>query len=251
MATNRNRFQGLSNIVLFNWHFYLIAGSLIVVLTIFTEIFPTQFQDVFFWLALFSGFSILVSLVASNYIYDRSDLYQMTWFDDTGPCRILIVNAGFDETSHIIRTKAPNSCLTICDFYDPRKHTEVSIKRARKAFPPDPRTINVETEKLPFGNSSFDFIFLTLSAHEIRDARERAVFFREINRVANSDCRIYVTEHLRDLFNFAAYTIGFFHFFSRRQWLNSFVAANLKIIKEQKTTPFITTFVLGKNGDSL
>mgnify|MGYP005811842109 CR=1 FL=1 len=251
MATNRTRFQGLSNIVRFNWHFYLIAGFLIVVLTIFSEIFPTQFQDVFFWIGLFSGLSILVSLVVSHYIYDRSDLYEMTWFDDPGYCRILNINAGFDETSHIIRKKAPNSYLTICDFYDPSKHTEVSIKRARKAFPPEPETIKVETEKLPFATGSFDIIFVTFSAHEIRDARERHMFFREINRVANSDCRIYVTEHLRDFFNFAAYTVGFFHFYSRNNWLNCFAGAKLKVIREQKTTLFITTFILGKDGDPL
>lgn len=251
MAAKRTRFQCLSNIIRFNWHFYLIAGSLIVVVTTFSEILPSQIQGFFFWLAVFSGFSILFSLFISHYIYDRSDLYNLPWFDDTGYYRILNINAGFDETSDIIREKAPNGNLTICDFYDSGKHTEVSIKRARKAFPPDPRTIKVETERLPFGNNSFDIILLTLSAHEIRDERERDKFFQEINRITDSNCRIYVTEHLRDIFNFAAYSIGFFHFFSRNQWLNCFAGANLKVIREQKTTSFITTFILGKDGHSL
>jgi hypothetical protein len=59
-----------------------------------------------------------------------------------------------------------------------------------------------------------------------------------------------VTEHLRDPANFLAYTIGFLHFHSRRTWLDTFQSAGLRVEREVKTTPFVTTFFLAKDGNS-
>src|SRR5690606_9614437 len=101
----------------------------------------------------------------SFYIYDLSDLYQLKWIENAGNKKILNINAGFDETSEIIINKFPQSDLTICDFYNPDKHTEISIKRARRAYPPNPKTISVLTDKLPFSEKSFDKSFAILSAH--------------------------------------------------------------------------------------
>ena len=42
------------------------------------------------------------------------------------------INAGFDETSYILDDKFPNATIKAFDFYDAEKHTEASIKRARK-----------------------------------------------------------------------------------------------------------------------
>ncbi len=60
--------------------------------------------------------------------------------------------------------------------------------------------------------------------------------------------KIIVTEHLQDRANFLAYNIGFFHFHSRTTWLNTFQSAGLNVADEIKVTPFITTFILDKNG---
>ena len=78
---------------------------------------------------------------------------------------------------------------------------------------------------------------------------KRTAFFRELRRVLKPDGEIFVTEHFRDLPNFLAYTIGCFHFLSRaRTWERTFAEAGLRIAREQKTTPFITTFILEKDG---
>lgn len=55
-------------------------------------------------------------------------------------------------------------------------------------------------------------------------------------------------EHLRNTPNFLAYNIGFFHFYSKAIWLKNFNTAKLKLVKEIKHTPFISIFVLEKNG---
>ena len=251
MGLIRKPFQGVFNIIRFNWHFYLIACLVVVCLLFFKHALPKQIQPFLFCLSIIIISTISNSLIISFYVYDFSDLYLLKWLPNLDKKQILNINAGFDETSEIIKGKFQNSELTICDFYNPINHTEVSIKRARKAYPPLINTIHVTTNNIPFQDQSFDYIIAILSAHEIRDEMERIQFFKELNRITKLDGQIFVTEHVRDINNFIAYTIGFLHFHSKSVWLSSFEKSNLKVKDVIKTTPFITTFILEKNGDTL
>lgn len=249
MELKRKPIQGVSNIIRFNWHFYLMAFVVFVTLFLLKNQFSEQVQVVLNVGIAVAMLTLLISLLVSYYIYDLSDLYQLKWIENADNKEILNINAGFDETSEIIINKFPQTDLTICDFYNPDKHTEISIKRARLAYPSNPKTISVITDKLPFSENSFENSFAILSAHEIRNENERVQFFKELNRVTKG--QIYVTEHLRDFNNFMAYTIGVFHFYSKQTWLWTFKKAELNVTREIKTTPFITTFVLEKNGNTL
>jgi hypothetical protein len=51
---------------------------------------------------------------------------------------------------------------------------------------------------------------------------------------------------LRDLPNFMAYNIGYFHFLSKASWLDTFEKTQLTLKTELKITPFISTFLLEK-----
>ena len=125
------------------------------------------------------------------------------------------------------------------------RHTEVSIRRARRAYPPFPGTRPVSTRApLPLPDHAIDLAVAFLAAHEIRDPAERAAFFREIRRVTRPTGRVVVVEHLRDPANFLAYTVGFLHFHSRRAWRATFRAAGLQVAQEIKITPFLTAFIL-------
>lgn len=247
MAIMRKPFQGVVNIIYFNWHFYLLTVLVLILSLLIINFFPTQNSKLVFIIILLTFLPLLISLLVSFYVYDLSHLYQLSWMEGLNGKKILNINAGFDETSHIIKQKYPLTELTVCDFYDPNAHTEVSIKRARKCYPPGPETIQVSTSLLPFPNNTFAMSFAILSAHEIRNNKERVQFFLELSRVTGG--QIFVTEHLRNMNNFLAYTIGFFHFHSRKTWINAFNNANLKVVKEIKSTPFVTTFVLVKHGN--
>lgn len=250
MELVRSPFQGVLNIIRFNWHFYLLAILFAVVLLLASHYLPRHLQPYLWGFVGLFMFTTVISLIASFYIYDVSALYQLKWLPKSSNKNILNINAGFDETSKIIVNKFPNNSLKVCDFYNPQQHTEVSIKRARKAYPPFKNTIQVKTSELPFSHNTFDYALAILSAHEIRDEKERAIFFKEVNRVTKTTGQIFITEHLRDLSNFLAYTVGFFHFHTKKSWLKTFEQAGLIVKEEIKTTPFITTFVLVKNGDS-
>lgn len=251
MEVKRRPGQGVLNILRFNWHFYVLTGAVLAFLILVKDLFPQTIQYLIIVGIVLSITVIMISLLVSFYIYDLSDLYQFKWLDEQVGERILNIHAGFDETSDIISQKYPQADVTICDFYDPVKHTEVSIKRARRAYPPDRKTVFVKTSELPFGDNSFDISLVILSAHEIRCDKERAQFFRELGRIVKPNGRIFVTEHLRDMHNFLAYTVGFFHFHSRKSWLRTFAQAGLTVTQEVKTTPFITTFILEGHGNAL
>ncbi len=251
MEVTRRPLQGVANIVRFNWHFYLFASLAFTALFLFQNNIPEQFRIIIISASIMALLTMIISLIVSYYVYDFSNLYSLKWLPNSDFKKVLNINAGFDETSQIIKGKFPNADLTICDFYDKEKHTEVSIKRARSAYPILKGTIQVSTIKLPFKDNTFDYSLAILSAHEIRDKSERVQFFNELSRVTKSDGHVFVTEHLRDLNNFWAYTIGFFHFHSKSTWNETFKLASLTVEREFRTTPFITTFILNKNGGTL
>lgn len=249
METMRKPFQGVWNIIRFNWHFFVLSTGFLVLIATAPLWLGEEYQvyaAILFCLVLAP---IVVSLAVSYYVYDLSNLYQLTWLNSlkiNPKSKIVNINAGFDETSALLQHRYPNAELAVLDFYDPAKHTEVSIQRARKAYPPYPGTQTVTTAQLPFDNQSIDTAFLILAAHEIRDDEERTAFFKELGRVLKPTGQVVVVEHLRDWPNFLAYTIGFLHFHSKNTWQKNFRESHFNIQKEIKITPFISCFILEK-----
>lgn len=234
----RKPFQGVTNIIRFNWHYYavMLLWSLLLIR-------PTMFKVICISI-LYT--IIVISLVVSYYIYDRSNLYSLDWLPAINPGTIVNIHAGFDETSALLAAKYPDAKLMVFDFYDPDKHTEVSVKRARKAYPPYPGTISIDTEEVPLEENSADAICLILAAHEIRDKEERIEFFTQLKKALKPNGVIIVTEHKRDLYNFCAYSIGSIHFFSHKTWKRTFAKAGLSISTQGAITPFISTYTLTK-----
>jgi len=245
----RKPFQGVWNVVRFNWPFYLLSTGLALLLLLFSRALDEPYRLCTIVACLLLSGATLVSLLVSFYIYDLSDLYRMHWAGECprGAC-IVNIHAGFDETSDLLKKRFHGSELIVFDFFNPEQHTEASIKRARKACRPFPGTRSMGTAELPLPDDSADKIFVILSAHEIRNSNERIAFFKALKRCLKPTGQIVVTEHLRDLPNFLAYTIGFFHFHSAASWDKSFYDAGLTIAAQHKITPFITTFLLEKHG---
>lgn len=251
MEIERKPFQGIVNIVRFNRHFYIIALLLLLVVFLCHQLFPLWLQSVVSIGALIALLLIMGSLSISFFIYDWSGLYKLNWLPDLNHKKVININAGFDETSAIILKKFKAVDLTICDFYNPQQHTEVSIRRARKAYPPQNGTIVVATNALPFPDNHFDVVSVIFAAHEIRNFQERIHFFKELRRIVKPSGSIYITEHLRDGANLLAYSVGFLHFYSRKSWKRVFEKASLTVESELKSTPFISIFQLKKNGNTL
>ncbi len=250
MEQVRSPLQGSWNIIRFNWHLYVFSLGLFLhlfLLSLFASQAIGWYLNILCWLIFLST---ATSLLVSFYVYDCSNLYKFEWLKEieiNGSKQLINVHAGFDETSQLLEERFKGAGLRVLDFYDAALHTEVSVKRARRAYPSFPGTERVRTSSLPLANNAADVIFVFFSAHEIRDEAERIIFFKELNRIIKPGGKIVVTEHLRDMPNFLAYNVGFFHFYSRLAWGKTFKAAKLDIEKEFKITPFVSTFILLKN----
>lgn len=245
----RKPLQGTWNIIRFNWHFYVLIFLVSVLLSTLNEIaFDRSPLLIVLQILLISV--TLISLIVSCYVYDRSGLYSFNWLtiDRTPGKQIININAGFDETSWILQDQFPNSQLTVMDFYDPVRHTEVSIKRARKAYSVYPGTIKISTTSKVIETDKADYIFLVFAAHEIRNNEERTNFFRSLEAVLKPGGQLVIVEHQRDMANFLAYNMGFLHFLSKKTWLKTFEDSGLSHIAELQVNPFVSSFIITKNG---
>jgi SAM-dependent methyltransferase len=242
----RRPFQGVWTIIRFNWHFHAIAIAAIAVLWVVAVNLSGWAALVCALLAGAAAFTVLMSLLATWHAYDASGLYQLEWLaPELDHARhVANIHAGFDETSVLLKSAFPDITWHIFDFYNPAKHTEISIRRARKAQTPSPDTLAIHTYHIPLADASLDRALLMLAAHEIRDHDERVAFFRELKRVIAPDGRVIVTEHLRDIANIAAFSIGAWHFHRREEWLATFHDAGFRIAREFRNNLLITTFLL-------
>ncbi len=245
----RQPFQGVLNIIRFNWHFYLLSGLFIIFLVLLATFLGETYSIYLLLIAFLVLLPTLISLFVSAYVYDFSDLYSFSWIKNLQiplQSNIININAGFDETSILLKNQHQFENLQVFDFYDETKHTEISIKRARKAYPAFPNTQNITTNHIPVEKNSVDVAFLIFSAHEIREENERNTFFSELNRIIKENGKVILVEHLQDLSNFIAYTIGFLHFHKKITWKNTFQNSNFSIKQEIKHTPFVSIFILEK-----
>lgn len=246
METKRRPLQGVLNILSFNRHFYFFGvGALLV---IFLSRLFINWNEPLLW-AIVGAFAygLLMPLIVSAYVYDLSGFYKFNWLHQVvrkgeNVKQIVNINAGFDETSFILKNKFPPAHLQVFDFYDAARHTEPAIVRARKVSLVYPNTRQIVSSKIPVEDGQADIVFLLSAVHEIRSHDEKVAFLKECRRMCKPDGKVIMVEHLRDLPNFIAFTIGFTHFFSKSTWKNAFERAGFTTFRETKFTPFMSIF---------
>lgn len=246
MELKRRKFQGVLNILSFNRHFYVFGVSAWALVIISHCL--LNWSDLLFWIVISAFlYGLAMPLAVSAYVYDFSGYYDFNWLKnfnlkDSENKQILNINAGFDETSFIIKKFFPKSDLKVFDFYNAEQHTEPTIIRARKVSLVYPNTKQIISNAIPVEDNSVDLIFLLSAAHEIRSQSEKIQFLKECHRVCKSTGNVIMIEHLRDFQNFIAFTIGFTHFFSRNTWKKAFQGAGFSTFTELKFTPFMSIF---------
>lgn len=246
MEVKRRKFQGVLNILSFNRHFYVVGLSVLALIIISHHY--MYWSDLAFWIILLAFlYGLIMPLLVSAYVYDFSGYYNFDWLKKqevakSNPSKILNINAGFDETSFIIQAIFPKAELKVFDFYNPERHTEPAIIRARKVSLAFPNTQQIKSNAIPLPDKSVDLIFLLSAIHEIRSNDEKVAFLKECHRVCKPTGQIVMVEHLRDFPNFLAFSVGFTHFFSNKVWKQAFKAAAFSSVIETKFTPFMSIF---------
>lgn len=247
MEIKRRKFQGVLNILSFNRHFYYGGFTFLACIIVSKVLF--NWSDILFWIVIPSFiYGLIMPLIISAYVYDFSGYYNFDWLkkcdlDFTTTQQIVNINAGFDETSFILKHHFSNANLSVFDFYNSKQHTEPAIVRARKVSIVYPNTQQIASNKIPLSNQSVDAVFLLSAAHEIRKHDEKIIFLKECHRICKPHSKVIMVEHLRDLPNFLAFTIGFTHFFSQQTWKNAFTLAGFSNIQEIKFTSFMSVFI--------
>ncbi len=246
MGIKRRKLQGVLNILSFNRHFYVLGISILVLIIVSHKVF--EWSDFLYWVIVGSFiYGLIMPLIVSAYVYDLSGYYDFHWLKnsnliDANANQILNINAGFDETSFIIKNKFPQSDLKVFDFYNAKQHTEPAIIRARKVSLVYPNTQQIISNTIPLKDKSVDIIFLLSAVHEIRSHKEKVQFLKECHRLCKPNGKVIMVEHLRDFPNFLAFSIGFTHFFSKKAWRKAFENAGFSSFKETKFTVFMSIF---------
>ncbi|HWI94020.1 MAG TPA: methyltransferase domain-containing protein [Flavisolibacter sp.] len=246
MEQSRRKFQGVLNILSFNRHYYFLGIAVLAI--VFASRTFIEWNDIIFWIVVVAFlYGLVMPLIVSAYVYDFSGYYTLNWLNriiqnESEKKSFISVNAGFDETSFIIKNKFPLADLKVFDFYNAEHHTEPAIKRARRASLLYPNTEHIASGSIPLEDNSVDVVFLLSAVHEIRSHEEKIRFLKECHRLCKQNGHVIMVEHLRDFPNFVAFSVGFTHFFSRSTWKDAFDRAGFSSFSEKKFTPFMSVF---------
>ena len=122
MEIKRRKFQGVLNILSFNRHFYYFGIAFLALLIASHQLF--NWSNTLYWIIVLAFlYGLLMPLVVSAYVYDFSGYYYLNWLKkfkitDSKEKQFLNINAGFDETSFIIKDLFPQSDLKVFDFVE-------------------------------------------------------------------------------------------------------------------------------------
>jgi len=247
----RSRWHGVSQIIRFNWRFYLASAVVLAVGSPAVAVLvaePWLKCAAWFCLAVIAFWTVM-SLAASHWVYDRSIITKWMWigrYFPQAPQRWANIHAGLDESSAALKELFPGTRGEILDIFDPVEMTEASIAEARRHAGNQLTTTTADLRHLPLADGQYDALFLIFAAHEIRQTETRRQFFAELKRALRPGGQIMIVEHLRDWKNFIAYGPGCFHFQSRATWHRAALQSGLRIEREFSITPFVRIFLLRK-----
>src|SRR5689334_21886527 len=187
MEVKRRPFQGVLNILSFNRHFY-VAGLGILTLLYAAYVYFEWPALAFNLIVIAFLYGLIMPLIVSAWVYDFSGYYNFHWLKplvsaDANVEHIVNINAGFDETSFIIKQRFPGAALQVFDFYNAKQHTEPAIIRARKVSLVYPNTKTIASNAIPVEDKTVDIVFLLSAAHEIRSHAEKVLFLKECYRI--------------------------------------------------------------------
>ncbi|NQY30778.1 MAG: class I SAM-dependent methyltransferase [Flavobacteriaceae bacterium] len=221
-------------------------------------------SGLFYWFSinveseLFSNFSlifsgliilnILLSIVASYILYDKSDLYKLEKLPEYIKLNEIkngiFIHASFDPISRLIEKKYPKMKLVVCDIFENRHLEEKMIKISKREFPPNEKEIKLDPTKLPFADNSQEIIFAVTALHEILDHDKRVLFFKEAKRVLKNNGILIISEQMRNGINFIFFNIGAFHFLSKNKWEKAIKESGLNIHETKDINIFAETIII-------
>ncbi len=250
---HRGPFQGVLQILRFNWPSYALSASVLIAAPAVLKLFTGRRRRSWVRLGWMGWGGVawwtIASLVASHWVYDRSPLMRWHWAPPLllkPPARWVNIHSGLDESTVALRALFPESTGVAFDIFDDGEMSESSIRRARQR-PSAVASTSVDHAALPLPDGSADAVFLFFAAHELRAPASRERFFREVARILSPGGRVILAEHLRDAANLAVFGPGFWHFLPRGEWLRVANRSGLRIARELEITPLVHVWSMEKS----
>ncbi len=244
---SRRPYQGVVQILQFNWRFYVATAASIGVALLVLPLVPRPGRTILLLGTAPALFWLASSLLVSHYVYDRFPLYDLNWVGSMlsgTPRRWINIHCGLDETSALLAAVFPDAASQVVDIFDPLVTTETSIQAARRGAHHTIPSSSMQYDSLAFPAGWFDAAFSIFAAHELRHHDQRVRLFGEIARILTPDGKFILMEHSRDWRNFLAFGPGFLHFFSQSAWRKAASDAGLTVLTELSMTPFVHVYVL-------
>jgi hypothetical protein len=237
--TGRSPVDGTVKVMRFNWPKYALAAGTPVaaVAARLLGAAPAAILGLTI-VALAAAVWTVTSVAVTWWVYDHGDVYGVIADRSTGAAGgpWVAVHAGFDDaTARVAAVRGrPAAVLSL------RSAAGASIDRAARAHPAP--GVPVRAGRLPLAPGRTARLFLSFSAHEVRDRTDRAALFAAVAAALCPGGEVVMTEHVLDTANVAAYGPGALHFRTRRSWLRFAAAAGLDLVDERRLTPFVRSF---------
>ncbi|MCH4824569.1 class I SAM-dependent methyltransferase [Gramella lutea] len=236
-------------VILFNFKKILIGLFISLISYLFSNFIDNEIITKA--LIIFSGLillNIILSILASYLLYDKSDLYKLENLPDYLNLNQIkngiFIHASFDPISRYLQKKYPKMKLVVCDIYENRHLEEKMVSISKKEFPPNPREIKIDPTELPFKDNSQEIIFAVTSLHEILQHSKRVEFFKEAKRVLKTNGIIIISEQMRNGINFTFFNIGAFHFLTKKKWKNAIKESGLEIYHTKRINMFAEMIII-------
>ena len=131
-----------------------------------------------------------------------------------------------------------------CTYRKHRQRTPACLRPFPTAGPPpQPAPRLCSRRWIALATGSLDSIFLTFAAHEVRDLAGQRALFSDLRKALRPGGQLVITEHLRDVANFAVYGPGAMHFQPLATWQARAAEAELPIDGHATITPFVHRIV--------
>ncbi len=230
---------GTAKVVRFNWPKYLAVVAILVGARIATALgLPRLVSSALWSIGAAAAFWATTSLVATWWVYDHRQVYDRVAVGLESVGDWASVHAGFDDATQRLALAIGAEPQTVVEL---SMDAGPSLRRARGGGT-TPATPG-EADSVPLGTDSLDAVFVTFAAHEIRQLEAQRALFGELRRTLRPGGRLVVTEHLRDLANFAVYGPGAFHFQPATTWIDRADEAGFDLASNLSLTPFVHRMV--------
>jgi hypothetical protein len=191
------------------------------------------------WIVGLPGAAWAVSSVAATYwSYDHRNVYRRLAGGLGELGEWAAVHVGFDDSVPALTRSIGRLPVGVVAVPVP---AGPSLRRARAltghlggSGPAGPRSL---------AGLTADSIFVTFAAHEVRGLAAQRALFGELRRALRPGGRLIITEHARDLANFAVYGPGVMHFQSLATWSVRAAEAGLSVESATSIAPFIHRLV--------